>query len=91
MEGVIFMVVMFAFFLLLFTDDYWGPGVRNILNSTAHRIRYGQENVQVSAADEYDENRGGGRKWSWLRWVLAIIVAVPGAIYFTLKVYEELS
>ena len=89
MEGVIFMLGMFGFFLLLFTDDYWGPGVRNILNSTAHRIRYRQENVQVSAADVEDESRRG--KWGWLRWVLAIILTVRSAIYFTLKVYEELS
>ena len=88
MEGIIGSLALLGFMLLLFTDDHWGPGVRNILNGVAHRIRYGKENVQVSNAAHEGGNR---RKWGWLRWALTVIVGVPAAIYFALQIYEDLS
>ena len=86
MEGIIACLALFGFMLLMFTDEYWGPGVRNILNSLAHRIRHGQQDVQISNTEDEGRDR---RKWGWLRWALTVIVGVPAAIYFALKIYQD--
>lgn len=35
-----FLIILPA--LVLCTSEYWGPGLRNILQSIAYRIRYGE-------------------------------------------------
>ena len=93
MENILGSLVVPVLILLLFTDDHWGPGVRNILNSVAHRIRYGNDSAQVSNAEGKDEGSKdkGSRVWGWLRWALTVAVGVPAAIYFVLRIYEDLS
>lgn len=81
--GTMFYVGIF----LLFTEDHWGPGVRDILGAVAHRIRYGRVEVQPLSAPT-EKKRSG--KMSWLGRVAIGILALPGAVYFSVKVYQEL-
>ena len=45
-------ILFFAFLILLFNDQHWGPGLRNILNAVAYRIRNDPKYTQAPSADK---------------------------------------
>ena len=66
-----------VFFLLLFSMDYWGPGVRRILNAIATRIAKGTPSPEPSNHEPLLQGR-----MKYVPWLLAL----PPAVWFAIKV-----
>lgn len=77
MEVLALVALVVGAFLALYTSEYWGPGLRNILNAIATRIT-GKE----PAVDN------GPRKSWWNKALLAL--AVPGALAACIAIWEWL-
>ena len=77
MESYLKSLMIFLFFLFLFSMDYWGPGVRNILNAISVRI------AKTPAGTAENEPLLSG-KTKYIPWILAL----PAAIWFAIKIWE---
>lgn len=73
-------LLMFLFFILLFTDGYWGPGLRNILNAVAERI----SGRTVTTEPQRGKARFGIP-------MVTLLVGLPVAAWAALQIWRSFS
>ena len=70
-----------ALIILIFSMEYWGPGVRNILNAISVRISGTESSSRKD--DEMSKPLLGG-KAKYVMWMLAL----PAAVWFAIQIWE---
>ena len=68
------------FFILIFTDGYWGPGLRNILTAIAERI----SGRAVTAEPQRSRARFGIP-------VVTLLVGLPVAAWAALQIWQSFT
>ena len=70
-----------AMIILIFSMDYWGPGLRNILNAIGNRIS-GKARSEASTTSTTDSSLSDKAKY------LVLLLGLPAAVWFGIKIWE---